>query len=558
MDYQPYYIERSFDNLYSSRATYPVFFLAFFLVCYFAFFYRLGDPALLDPDEGRSGVIAKEMVTSGEWVTLTYYGKPYYDKPPLYFWLVALGLKIFGLTEFAVRWPSALAASLTVVGVCLWGFASGGWRRGLWGGTILATSLGFTALGRFGKMDMLFSFFFCTALFYFLWWLRTTHPPHRDEGAPVRSQAWIWPFYLLLALASLTKGPVGIVLPLVIVGIALGLKKRWILLREMHLFQGAVVVLLVSGPWYLLATLRDPEYMRTFLWDHNILRFFTSHEGIGHSEPFFYFLPVLLGSFLPWSFFLPAILLYLWNKRGNQDHEERFFLLVWFVTVFAFFSLSNNKVGTYILPAFPPLALLTGDLFKQFTEEESRPWGKRWILCATFVWLFFLLSIPPLTEMILKHRNPEYLPINISVLPTALFILLAALAWLVRKEIWVPWIVSLSSLWLVLWFYAEKAPQIWELRSTRSLTPILSKSRTISPHRIITTRAESLAFYLPHKIQVVRSSSVVKTMLRESVLTVAVVKKRRIAQMRRAGFYVWRGDSSNYGLVANFPDPTTP
>ena len=550
----------------SSKLIYLASLLALSLVCYLTYFYHLGDSALWDPDEGRSGVIAKEMVNSGNWVTLTHNGKPYHDKPALYFWLVALGLKILGLTEFAVRLPSALAASLTVGAVYLWGSMSGGWRRGLWGGIVLVTSLAFTALGRLGKMDMLFSLFFSAGLLYFLWWLHKNNGSHilrkQNEGAAIQSRVWIWPFYVFLALASLTKGPVGAFLPLLIVGLALGLRKRWDLLREIHLLRGMVVILLVSGSWYLWAGLRDPEFITTFLWNHNVLRFFTIQQGIDHSEPVYYFLPVLMGGFLPWSLFLPVVLHYLWEKRRDQGHEERLFLVVWFATVLIFFSLSRNKLGTYILPAFPPLALLTGDFFSQIAEKgESRPWRKRWVLYATLIWLFFLLSLPPLAEMLLKHRYPQYLPINIPLLPSALLILLTGLAWIVRKEKWMPCFVLLSSLWLALWFYGVKATQISEMRSTRGLAMILGNPRITSPHRIVTTRAESLAFYLPQKIEVVRNSAIVKAMLREFVPIVAVIKRKRLAEMQRSlspRFFVWQDNNSTYALIANFPSPARP
>ncbi|MFQ5684612.1 MAG: ArnT family glycosyltransferase, partial [Candidatus Binatia bacterium] len=172
--------------------------IALTVVCYCIFFYGLGHYPLWDPDEGRVGEIAKEMVASGNWVTLTHNGLPYYDKPAPYFWLLALGIKLLGLNELAVRLPSALAAGLTIGLVYLWGCVSGGWKRGLWGGLVLATSIEFAALGRFAKMDMLFTFFFSAALFCFLWW--------RKHGSTRRS---IWAFYLALALASLTKGPAG-------------------------------------------------------------------------------------------------------------------------------------------------------------------------------------------------------------------------------------------------------------------------------------------------------------------------------------------------------------
>ena len=177
-----------------------VLFLA--LICYLVFFHGLGRYALWDPDEGRVGVIAKEMVASGNWVTLTQNGAPYYDKPVPYFWLVALCINLLGLSELAVRLPSALAAALTVGFVFLWGSVSGGLKRGLWSGVILATSMEFVALGRLGKMDMVFTFFFTAALLSFLRW--------KEHG-----KGSIWPFYLFLflGLASLAKGPVGIILP---------------------------------------------------------------------------------------------------------------------------------------------------------------------------------------------------------------------------------------------------------------------------------------------------------------------------------------------------------
>jgi 4-amino-4-deoxy-L-arabinose transferase-like glycosyltransferase len=538
--------------------------LALSLVCYLVFFYGLGDPALLDPDEGRSGMIAKDMVSSGNWVTLTHHGKPYYDKPVLYFWLVAVGFSLLGLTEYAVRFPSALAAVLTVGVIYGWGLISGEWKRGLWGGLILATSLEFAALARFGKMDMLFGFFFTAALFYFLWWKRKTGFPTDsrvgDDEATAQTHVWIWPFYVFLALASLTKGPVGILLPLLIVGLTLGLRKSWGLLREMHLFRGLIVMFLVSAPWYLWAGLNDLDYIKTFLWDHNILRFFASERSIGHSEPFYYFLPVLLAGFIPWSFFLPVIFHYIWEKRKDHGHEERFFLFVWFAAVFIFFSLSRNKLGTYILPAFPPLALLTGDFFRHFIDKETRPWVRRWVISATLIWLVSLLSISPLTEMFLRNRHPQYLPIDFPFFPIALLILLTALAWILRRVKWTPWIVICSFLWLAFWFFENKAIQISELKSTREMARIVEESGA-KDYRVVILRAESFPFYMSDHVQVVPYPALIESMLEESAPTIALIKEKHLGVMRRvpaSRFFVWKVIPSGRALVANFPNPTRP
>lgn len=513
------------------------------VLCYLVFFHGLGNYAIWDPDEGRTGVIAKEMVTSGNWVTLTQNEAPYYDKPALYFWLVAMGLKLLGLNESAVRLPSALAASLTVGLVFFWGSVAGGWKRGLLGAVVLATSMEFVALGRFGKMDMVFTFFFTAALLSFLWW--------KKQG-----QGWIWLFYLFMALAVLIKGPIGALLPLLVVAVALGLKKRWDLLWEMRLDHGLVVLMLVSGPWYLLAALRDPQYIWTFLWDHNVARYFVTEPGIKHPQPVYYFLPILIGGFLPWSLFLPPMVYGLWRERKEASREEISFLWVWIITVLIFFSLARNKLGVYILPAFPLLALWTGDFLCQSLEaRETRPWLRIWILCASFFWLLSILFLSPLSELFLSHRYPQYLPLNLPLFPVAFFVVLSLVGWVLKKEVWAPWIVSFSSIWLVLWFYEVKAPQISEMRSTRSLAQIVHGNAT-KDYRMVAIRAESLSFYLPHRVQAVSHPAEIESMLEESIPTVALVKERHLREMPRLSpskLFVWKRIPSGGALIANVP-----
>jgi len=513
------------------------------LLCYPIFFHGLGNYALWDPDEGRIGVIAKDMVASGNWVTLTRNGVPYYDKPGPYFWLVALCIKLFGLNELAVRLPSALAASLTVGFVCLWGSASGGWKRGLWSGLILATSVEFVFLGRLGKMDMVFTLFFTMAMLSFLWWKE-------------RGKGYVWLFYLFLGLASLAKGPVGVLLPLLIVGITLVIEKRWDFFHQMRLLPGLGLTILISGPWYLMAFLRDPEYIRSFLWDHNILRFLTLQKGIHHAESLYFFIPVLLVGFLPWSFFLAPVLHRFWEQRQDAGREERLFLVVWVATVLVFFSLARNKLSTYILPAYPALALLSADVIARFVAgEEIKRWRKHWLLYGSLAWLFLLFSLFPLSEILFRQRYPQYFPLNISLFSSSLFFLMAVLGWALHKERWIPWIVSLSSLWLTLWFYGVEAREISELKSTRSLAEVV-KGITAKDYRMVAIRGESLAFYLPdHQVLLVAHPAMVESLLEESVPTVALVKERHLREMHhssRSRLFVWKTIPSAGALVANF------
>ena len=512
-------------------------------ICYLIFLHGLGKYALWDPDEGRIGVIAKEMVASGNWATLTQNGIPYYDKPVLYFWLVALCLKFLGFSELAVRLPSALAASLTVGFVFLWGMISGGLRRGLWAGLILATSMEFVFLGRLGKMDMVFTFFFTAALLSFLWWRQ------QEKGS-------IWPFYLFLGLASLAKGPAGILLPLLIVGTTLAIEKKWELFGKMRLLEGMGLVAFISGPWYLIATLRDPEYIRTFLWNHNVLRFFTLEKGIHHPEPIYFFIPALLAGFLPWSVFLPPILHRLWEQRREEGKGERLFLSVWAAMVLLFFSLARNKLGTYILPVFPPLALLAADAVRQFVAgQEGKRWRQRWMFYGSLLWLLSLFSVSPVSEMILRGRYSQYFPLNLPLVSFSFFFLIVVAGWAVRKERWSPWMVALSSLWLVLWFYGNKVHEISEMKSTRSLAQVV-KENASKEYRVIAIRAESLSFYLPNRVHVVAHPGMVENLLQEPVPTVALVKERHLKEINQlppAKFFIWKTIPSGGALIANFP-----
>lgn len=524
---------------FNPRILLPLFVL---LLCYLVFFYRLGDYALWDPDEGRTGVIAKEMAVSGNWLTLTENGSPYYDKPAPYFWLVALALKLLGFGELAVRLPSAVAASLTVGLVCLWGGIQGDWKKGLLGASVLATSLEFAGLGRFGRVDMVFTFFFTAALLGFLWWKERDRVP-------------IWPFFLFLALATLAKGPAGTVLPVLIIIIALALEKKLPILRRMRWLQGTAIFLIVAGSWYLLAGLWDPDYIKSFLWEHNVLRYLTRTEQIKHIEPIYFLLGVLIAGFLPWSLFLPALLHSVWERRNGEGKEERLFLLVWAVTVLIFFSLSRNKLGTYVLPLFPPLALLTADWLKRYAEnQETSLWRKRWPLLATLVWLIFLFAAPAISDRFLSDPVPKYLSLDLPLYPIAFFLLLAGAAGLLRRQKWTPWIVACSSLWLILWFYSVKAPEISWVRSTRELARIIKDSAR-EEVRVVAFRAHSLSFYLATHVELAAHPATVERMLREPVPTVALIKEKQLKEITEPApsrFFIWKSIPPS-ALVANFP-----
>jgi 4-amino-4-deoxy-L-arabinose transferase-like glycosyltransferase len=344
------------------------------------FFPGLGVPGLMDPDEGRYAEIAREMLLLKDWLIPHLNLVPYLEKPPLVYWLTSLSFAAFGLTEWAARLPSALAALAGLylaygLGRALWGE-----REGFWGAMVLATCGGYMVLARLLTLDMVFSFFLNLgiALGYL---------------ALSRERPRLWPLaYLALALAVLVKGPVALVLAGLVWGPVALLKGRQAV-RALVRPQSWALLAVVVLPWFLLVAWRFPEFPRFFLWEHHVARYVSGVDF--HAEPWWYFGPVLLGLLLPWTGLVPWAL----GRRAAADPGDRLFLMIWAGVVLAFFSLSRGKLATYILPALLPLALLVG---KGLAELQLGSAGRRgapgfwvslliwallgWLLVALYFW----------------------------------------------------------------------------------------------------------------------------------------------------------------------------
>ena len=344
------------------------------------FFPGLGVPGLMDPDEGRYAEIAREMLLLKDWLIPHLNLVPYLEKPPLVYWLTSLSFAAFGLTEWAARLPSALAALAGLylaygLGRALWGE-----REGFWGAMVLATIGGYMVLARLLTLDMVFSFFLNLGIA--LGYLALSRE---------RPRLWLLA-YLALALAVLVKGPVALVLAGLVWGPVALLKGRQAV-RALVRPQSWALLAVVVLPWFLLVAWRFPEFPRFFLWEHHVARYVSGVDF--HAEPWWYFGPVLLGLLLPWTGLVPWAL----GRRAAADPGDRLFLMIWAGVVLAFFSLSRGKLATYILPALLPLALLVG---KGLAELQLGSAGRRgapgfwvslliwallgWLLVALYFW----------------------------------------------------------------------------------------------------------------------------------------------------------------------------
>lgn len=336
---------------------------------------RLGAAPLFDVDEGAFAEATREMIANGDYGFTTLDGAPRFDKPILVYWLQAASVHVFGLSEGALRLPSALCTFAWAVAVAA--FAAGRWgrRTALLAGTVLVTSAGPLVVGRASTADALLNLLLALTLFDAWRWIERPRP------APLR-RAYLW-----IALGLLTKGPVAILIPAAVSLLFLwsaGAARRR--LRLALDAPGWGILLGVAGPWYAYALHRHgAEFVEGFLLRHNVARFTTTLEG--HGGSLFYYalmLPVLL---LPWAALLPSAVRAI-PRLWRGDPLDRF-LLLWSGFVLAFFSLSGTKLPHYALYGATPAFLLLAR-----AAEWARPSARK-AVAATIALLLLLLAIAP-------------------------------------------------------------------------------------------------------------------------------------------------------------------
>jgi 4-amino-4-deoxy-L-arabinose transferase-like glycosyltransferase len=311
----------------------------------FSLFFLLGARGLNEPDEGRFSEVGREMAATGNYVTPHLEGVRHLSKPPMTYWLIAASIKIFGVNEFAARLPAALAALGTLLAVFFLTRSAFDETTALWSVVILLSSALFFAVAHIITTDMILTCFVTWSV-WFLWrW-------HVSDDKSWRKIAW---FYAFLGLGMMTKGPVAVILPLFSV-LGLRWKNKNFALRQMCWGRGMLIFLAISVPWFVAVAQKNPAIWHYFLVRESVERLAT---GVHHrSKPFWYFVPVLAGGFLPWSVLLPAAARALRGKTGREADLVRL-CGAWAIVGLVFFSLSRSKLPTYVLPLCPPLAMLT-------------------------------------------------------------------------------------------------------------------------------------------------------------------------------------------------------
>jgi len=386
-------------------------------IAWVGFLWNLGNIGLVDETEPLFAEAARQMTLTGDWITPYFNGETRFDKPPLIYWLMAVAYRTLGVNEWAVRLPSALCA----IGLTCLGFYTLSKEEGRrkeeegrgeeeegkffptqnsklktprlqlflstpWiGAALIALNPQTIAWGRTGVSDMLLVGCMCSALLAFFLGYTLEEQREQAEFSTISASRfpnkWYLTFYLLIALAILAKGPVGIVVPALIVGcfgLYLGnFRQLW---REMRPVSGILIILAIALPWYIFVILANGQtYIDSFFGYHNFQRF----TGVvnKHSAPWYFYFFVVLVGFAPWSIYLPVAIARtrFWQRsywrRQPRSAQLSLFALFWFGCIFGFFTIAVTKLPSYVLPLIPAAAILVTLLWSDIiagNEPENR------------------------------------------------------------------------------------------------------------------------------------------------------------------------------------------
>lgn len=318
----------------------------------------IGLRPLANPDEGRYTEIAREMAVTGDYITPRLNGVKYFEKPPLMYWLSALTFKAFGVNHFTARIWVALFATLGCVLTYIAGHVLYGPRAGIWSAIVLSTSLIYYALGQVVLLDMAVSVMISGALFSFILAVR--------EPAGKRRFWLFMAHYVFMALATLSKGLIGFLIPGAVMFLWLLLLGRWRMLRPLHLLPGVILFLSIAVPWHVAVATANHSADRQldFAWFYFIHEHFERFTTTVHQryEPWWFFLPIAIVGLFPWIVLawqaVSRALAGGWQAR--QKNADAWFLVCWIGFIVLFFSASQSKLIPYILPVIPACAVLLG------------------------------------------------------------------------------------------------------------------------------------------------------------------------------------------------------
>jgi 4-amino-4-deoxy-L-arabinose transferase-like glycosyltransferase len=353
----------------------------------------LGIMPQMEPDEARYSLIPSAMNQSGNYVTPHIKNVVYLEKPPLVYWATAMSFKVFGENDFSARLFAALCAWGCVLLTYFIGKHFRDEKTGLYAAALLTISAFPFALGRINILDMPLTFFLCLSIW--LGYLSLTEE---------KKKYLYYLFYFSCALAFLTKGVIGVVFPFTILVLWLIWAGRWRQMWQLFSPIGILIFLIVVCPWLILAQKENSDFLWFFFVREHFLRFTTKMHG--KTEPFYYYLPIIIAGTIPWSVYL----IKAWKWKSIEEwlfsKEENKLLAVWILFIFLFYTFSSSKLATYIAPVFLPMALFAGSVFRDYEQDLSEAGvGKKVFYRIAVIFQSLIIIIALLLPLILKKYS---------------------------------------------------------------------------------------------------------------------------------------------------------
>jgi 4-amino-4-deoxy-L-arabinose transferase-like glycosyltransferase len=475
--------------------------------CAFLFFYGLGGFGLIGADEPRYAQVAREMLDHHDWITPTLGGRAWLEKPPMYYWQAMLAYRIFGVSDQAARIPSAIDATLLVIGVYVF-FRK--FRPGVEidAALIAASCAGVIGYARAASMDMALTASFAVGML--TWWA------WRESGRKI----YLAGFYACMALGMLAKGPVAPFLAAATIVTFVAATREGRLIAKTVWLPGIVLFFALVLPWYVAVQLRNPQFFREFILQHNLARF--SSNLYHHLEPFWYYVPVIALALVPWIVFVIVAFTEsgrIWwaertAERTEPDLELQFavFVCCWLVVPVLFFSISQSKLPGYILPAIPAGAVLLADYLRRHIEVQQ-PVSKWMALPHALVASAPMVPAVLIGFLLREHRLPAGRPMLFAL--AIAFVLCVAIALTLVSRLHLRMLRFVTLIPVVLTVAAVLKLGTTEIDQKLSVRPLAIQLASIETHKlpvaVLGVRREvefGLAFYRNQVIQRYESGNV--------------------------------------------------